>query len=175
MSVVASQEIRRRIWRGYDDPGLPVAVWQGRVTVTGDASGGSATLQIELWPEAQPGAGHFFNLEALEMTDSQGGGDFQLLFINFGMAIAGAFANREWTIPMTFNQGNNGAIAINDQLAKPIFLGQPSIPAGRAALSVLATNDDGTVYDFYAEGYVWEPRSVQAQGGLRRPVGSLWG
>jgi len=38
-----------------------------------------------------------------------------------------------------------------------------------------ADNVDGKAVFVRAEGYIWEARSVQAMGGLRRPTDSLYG
>lgn len=177
MTVLGQSSIIRRIWRGWDNPSLPVATWIGRATVTGDLSGGDAIMQIELWPEAQAGAGHFFNVEQIMVqTDGDNDGVYSLIAINFSHPIDGALSNLEWSIQMKGNElGNNAMLLGEAMLPRPLFLGQPQLPDGRAALSLTADNTDAEVYQFQAEGYVWEPRSVQAPGGLQRPPGALYG
>jgi len=58
----------------------------------------------------------------------------------------------------------------------PLFLGSVAPVASLAAtIEVGADNIDATSFTVTIQGYIWEPRSIQAPGGLRRPVDSLYG
>lgn len=179
MAIVAEAGIKQRIWRGYDDPGLPVGMWVGWVGVTGDVSGGTMTALMEfepseLLPNRRPG--RFYNIEALECTfTSEAANPAELLLINWSVAVDGAQTNRSWTLPMLSNEGGNSALGISNQLHKPIFLGQPAIRGVTASVRAILDNDNGTTLVLWAEGYIWEGRSTQSEGGLRRPVDSLYG
>lgn len=179
MAIIGQAGIRQRIWRGYDDPGLPVGMYVGWAQVTGDVSGGDSTVLLnyepsELKPAQRPG--RFYNIEQLEIFQSTLATDVgQLLLINWSVEIDAAFTNRQYTAQLTLNQGGDSALRIQDKLTRPIFLGQAAQRGTTASVRYVSDNVDGTVIVLWCEGYIWEPRSVQSEGGLRRPADSLYG
>jgi len=58
----------------------------------------------------------------------------------------------------------------------PLFLGGAApVPALAAQVEVGTNNVNMATLLVTIQGYIWEPRSVQAEGGLRRPIDSLYG
>lgn len=154
-------------------------MWVGWVQVTGDGSGGDATAILQFDPaELTPNRKHgrFYNIEQLELSQSTGLSDTaQLHIINFSVQVGGAFTNRQMSVQLTANQGGNGAVLLQNALARPIFLGQAAQRGTTNSIRMVLDNVNSVVYVMWAEGYIWEGRSTQAVGGLRRPVDSLYG
>lgn len=179
MAVTATETIRQRIWRGYDDPGLPVGMWAGWVQATGDVSGGDVSAHLDFDPvELSPNrrAGRFYNIEQLEMSQSASGNDAaQLLLVNWSIEINGAFTNREYVAQLSTTQAGTSSLFLQNTLRRPIFLGQAAQRGVTASVRMVLDNVDSVVYIMWAEGYIWEGRSTQHPGGLRRPVDSLYG
>lgn len=179
MSTLNTANIRQRLWRGYDDPGLPVGTWVGWVNVQHDASGGDASAILNLEPSSEPDlrlTGRFYNVEALEIFGTQGTNDTgELLIVNFSVLIDNAATNRAWTFNVFGNQGGNQALELLQQLSRPLFLGQARTPGIDASIRATIDNVDTEDHTLWAEGYIWEGRSTQSEGGLRRPVDSLYG
>lgn len=58
----------------------------------------------------------------------------------------------------------------------PLFLGASApVPSLSAAVQFGVNNIDLTQLTVTIQGYIWEPRSLLAAGGLRRPTDSLYG
>jgi len=179
MSVVGTASVRQRIWRGYDDPGLPTGMWVGHLAQAGDASGGTLRIIFEFKQEADPVSARFFNLE--QMTVHQTG-----TAVNINSALAAQNFDRagntqipamEWVFELHENSRVSSIAANFRELPQfPIFLGQLSLDSADATLLLVQTgNVDGSTLFATVQGYIWEPRSTQAPGGLRRPVDSLFG
>ena len=178
MAVTVTVGARQRSWRGYDDPGLPVGMWFAWVVAEGDASGGDQTLIIEFDPvEIAQISGRFWNVEALEVQNTRGTteGPAALHIINFAPLIGGAAINRMMTVRLVVNELAAQAIDVADRLPRPIFLGTSALRTVTASIRIVLDNSDTFDTTFWAEGYIWEGRSVLSQGGLRRPVDSLYG
>jgi len=166
-----------RPWRGYDDPGLPVGMYFGQGAVTGDASGGDMSVLFQFKGEAEPVSGRFFNIEQFNVFHSGVilvSGHVQLT--NFETLGPVGLVNRQWRFELQSNA--NGVAAINQAtyIPLPLFLGSVAPVRDLAAqVAVGIDNVDLTSLVATIQGYIWEPRSIQAEGGLRRPVDSLYG
>ena len=177
MSVAVSDAISIRPWRGYDDPGLPVGMYFAQNAVTGDGTGGNMTVIFEFKGESEPVSGRFFNLEQMEAHRSGGtavaGG---LQATNFETLGPVGLVNRNWLMRIEDNSNGVSPISEENYLHLPIFIGSAAPVASLAAqLEVSIANVDLTSFVVTIQGYIWEPRSIQAEGGLRRPVDSLYG
>jgi len=177
MTVSVANAISIRQWRGYDDPGLPVGMYFAQNAVTGDASGGRMLVIFEFKGEGAPVSGRFFNVEQINIFHS----DFTaragfIQATNFETLGPVGLVNRQWKTQLTGNGNSVGALTAPQYFPLPVFLGSVAPVASLAAqLEVGTTNIDLTSYVVTIQGYIWEPRSVQAEGGLRRPVDSLYG
>lgn len=176
MSVIASGRIQQRLWRGYDDPGLPVGSYVGWLQATGDASAGSTFQQIVFEPEAQNLTGRYFSLEFVAMqADFPADLEAKLLLLGFSPQVEGAFTNRELTLPLITNLAGDASPTPAGLLSRPVFLGQTTLAVTGSSVQSILPNLDGTVSVLWVEGYIWEARSNQAPGGVRRPVDALYG
>lgn len=177
MSVVVNESIHRRPWRGYDDPGLPVGMYFAQSSVTGDASAGNMNVLFQFKQESDAVSGFFYNLEQFNVFHSQASfkaGAIQVT--NFETLGPVGLINRQYRFEIEDNV--NGVAALSDQLyiPLPLFLGAVAPVASLAAqLEFSIANVDVTSFVASIQGYIWEPRSIQAAGGLRRPVDSLYG
>jgi len=177
MTISVINGIAIRPWRGYDDPGLPVGMWYAQNAVTGNASGGDMLILFEFKGEAEPVSGRFYNLEQLNVFHSDNNTKTGHVALNNWETIGPVgLVNRQWKIELADNA--NGVSAMNDvmYLPLPLFFGSVAPVAELAAsLEVGVNNVDLTSLVATVQGYIWEPRSIQAPGGLRRPIDSLYG
>lgn len=176
MTVTAINSISPRPWRGYDDPGLPVGMYFAQNAVTGDASGGLMNVFFTFKGEGEPVSGRFYNLEQINIFHSDPAAKVgRVVVSNFETLGPVGLVNRQ----RKFNLTSNASVsAMGDLLYFPLpwFLGSVAPVVSLAAdLQVGILNVDLTSLVVSIQGYIWEPRSVQAEGGLRRPVDSLYG
>jgi len=177
MTVSVVDSISRRPWRGYDDPGLPVGMWIGQNSVTGDASGGNMLVIMEFKGEDEPVSGRFFNLEQFNVFHSNTSTKVGALQItNFETTFSVGLVNRLYFFELEFNARSVSALNDRIHIPLPLFMGSVAPVASLAAQIEFSTpNVDLSSFVVTAQGYIWEARSVQAEGGLRRPVDSLYG
>jgi len=177
MTVSVLTHVQQRPWRGYEDPGLPVGMYISQNAVTGDASGGDMVVIFVFRGEGSAASGRFYNIEQVDAHHSVASTrPFALKATNWDLTGPAGLVNREWTAELTDN--SNGVSAMNTirQFPLPIFLGITAPVASLAAqLEFSVNNVDVTSLVVTVQGYIWEPRSVLTEGGLRRPVDSLYG
>lgn len=176
MSISAEVHIRNRPWRGYDDPGLPSGMWYAWVGVTGDSSGGDRIARILFETEATPLTGRHYSIEQLESHDERDTSITVAMFlIGCSQFIDGSLANRQYTVALVSNENEDAALQTGQMLPRPIFLGQRDQVDAAMTAQFHNANSDGNTFFVRLEGYIWEARSIQAPGGLRRPADSLYG
>ncbi len=179
MSVVGFASVRQRIWRGYDDPGLPAGMYVAHLAQAGDASGGTLRIVFEFKKEADPVSARFYNLEqfSAHQTGTAININAALTTQNFDRAGNDQIPAMEWVYELHENSRASVIAANFRELPQfPIFLGQISLDISDATLVIVETgNVDGSTLFATIQGYIWEPRSTQAPGGLRRPADSLFG
>jgi len=146
--------------------------------VTGDGSGGNMTVIFEFKGEGEPVSGRFFNLEQWSAHRSgvvTSGGSMQAT--NFETLGPVGLVNRNWRFEIESNgAGVSPPRQQDSRIPIPLFLGSVAPIASLAAsLDFAIPNTTATSWVVTIQGYIWEPRSVQAEGGLRRPVDSLYG
>jgi len=176
VTVSVTNSVSNRPWRGYDDPGLPVGMWVGQNAVTGDGSGGDMIVFMDFKAEGEPISGRQWNLEQINIfhsdTTTRVG---HVVLNNFEILGPVGLVNRQWRFEIEDNADNVAALTNQIYLPLPLFLGQAEIPDFPCQLEVGINNINMTSLVVTAQGYIWEARSVQAEGGLRRPVDSLYG
>jgi len=177
MTVSVFDSISIRPWRGYDDPGLPVGMYFAQNAVTGDASGGDMLILFQFKGENEPVSGRFFNIEQVNVFHSAAPNkDGHFVANNWETIGPVGLVNRQWKFTLTANDNGVSAMSNNLYFPLPIFLGSVAPIASLAAdFEVGIDNVDLTSLVATIQGYIWEPRSIQAPGGLRRPVDSLYG
>jgi len=179
MTITLATGIAQRIWRGYDDPGLPVGMYLALSSVTGDMSGGSMNISFRFRGEGQPISGRFYNVEQLEVNRTGAPIAGNLASVNFSDSVGPTgLINWERRLSLSVLGGVlvNGLNLGESGITLPLFLGTPEANVDLAGeLIVGFANTDGLVLAAGIQGYIWEGRSVMAEGGLRRPVDSLYG
>jgi len=178
MSVAATGGIIPRMWRGYDDPGLPVGAYIGNNVLIGDVTGGLNQIDFIFKREFAPADGRFYNIEQLNVfhtiaTFVNGGLEVRN-FETLGPFLIGA---REWRFDLLDNGNANATISSYVAgIPLPLFIGQTSrLQSLDSVVSFTVPNINVVVHSVTIQGYIWEPRSILAPGGLRRPLDSLYG
>lgn len=175
MSVVAVFPVIQRPWKGYQDPGLPVGMWIAQGTVTGDMTGGSATVIFVFKGEGEPLGARFYNIEQLEFSSTEAGrANAGLRIFNFDVIGTTGLVTRSIHLEIETDDIADASLK-SGQVRLPIFLGRPQLVDLEA--QVLFRTNNTTIETIFAtaQGYIWEPRSLLIDGGLRRPLDSLYG
>jgi len=176
MGVSVVGPIFIRPYRGFDNPAFPVAHWVAGEFVIGDLSGGTSDFTIVFKPGGQPLSGRLFNIEELSISESANAGEFRSLQ-SIGMdRFNPLLGPTTWDLAFVLQSGNfeatQPAILAN---AFPAFLGAAVSVASVAALQYTGTNSNGNIVRLRAMGYIWEARSILAEGGPQRPPTALYG
>lgn len=176
MTVIQDIHVGRRSSRGYDDPGLPVGIYVAQGLVTGDATGGDMRLLYGFKEEGDAASGRFYNIEQIDLhIGNTSAANIRMRALNFDFVGAFGLIDREWAA-RTRNNGTATALSTDTQFPLPLYLGLAA-PVAELVSSVIfdTPNVNGVGFTATIQGYIWEPRSVLSEGGLRRPVDSLFG
>jgi len=153
-------------------------MYRAEGTVTGDVSGGLELVQFIFRAESNPVSGRFFNIEQLAVMRVGSATNGFLQTFNFEEVAPTGLVNMEYHLRLELDIGTFGSAldGKNGGPALPLFLGSPDAVADlEAQVNIGFTNVDGVALAAMIQGYIWEPRSIMAEGGLRRPVDSLYG
>jgi len=177
MTVIFDSHVQQRTWRGYDDPGLPVGMYITQGSVLGDVSGGNQLIIHTFKGEGEPASGRFYNIEQVDCHYTATGTEaIFLVATNWEVSGPTGLINRQWRATLQNNSNGVGAMSTDLQFPLPLFLGITApVPSLAAQLEIGVDNNDGETFFSTIQGYIWEPRSVMAEGGLRRPQDSLYG
>ncbi len=176
MSVQAVFPVLQRPWRGYADPGLPVGMWIAQGTVLGDASGTNQGVVFVFKEEGEPLGGRFYNLEQMEVHSTLASLSFAALVLeNFDIISTTGLVNREYHLRLTSDGITTSSLQEYQSAVLPIFMGRPSLVGLQTQLRVRVANTLNETLFFTGQGYIWEPRSLLVDGGLRRPIDGLYG
>lgn len=177
MTVSADVGIRQRTWAGYTDPGLPVGMYRSEQVVTGDVSGGVMLVQFIFRAEANAVTGRFYNIEQLEVMRAGVAVNGNLQTFNFERVGPSGLVNMEHRLRLELDGGTFGSsLDMDASVEMPLFLGSPQALADlEAQVNIIFPNTNAVAMAAIIQGYIWEPRSILAEGGLRRPVDSLYG
>lgn len=180
MSVTGTPRlITIRPFTGYRDPSLPIAMWLGSANVTGDGSLGVMSAIIAFTLASAPRSGNLYSLEQVTAHATLGAPshNFRLTAdnmesissdgINQRFQAVGSFSSGPDTIAADLNLGALAAL-------RGIFLGTQAIGLAMASLILADINEDTSILTLIAQGYVWGPRSVLAEGGPSRPLQGLY-
>jgi len=174
MTVAANFPVIQRPWAGYTDPGLPVGMWIAQGSLLGDASGGNQTIFFNFKGEGEPLGARFYNLEQVEVHSTrsvtQQNGTINL--DNFDIVGSTGLINRRILVSIFAEGTTNSSMP---PLRLPIFVGRPQLVDLASDIALQMANVDLETIFFTGQGYIWEPRSLLMDGGLRRPLESLYG
>lgn len=178
MSVSSIVPIQPRMWRGYDDPGLPVGAYIAHAVTLGDMSGGTNILEFSFKLAGEPISGRFYNIEQLNAFITQDiSQDGSLQALNFERVATFMVGQRVWRLPMAGDGVTSASFfTYGASVEFPLFLGQTSrVVAEGSSVRMVTDNVNVQAYSGLIQGFIWEPRSVMAEGGLRRPLDSIYG
>jgi len=178
MTVITTGPIVPRMWRGYDDPGLPVGAYIGHNLVVGDVTGGTAFVEFNFKQINEPATGRFYSLEQCNIFTTT------TSFVNGSMAVrffdrTGPFqiSVRQYRFELKTDGISNAALRYNEDFPPmPLFLGQSTRlqnELSRVAFEI--ANINLVVFQVVIQGFIWEARSILAEGGLRRPLDTVYG
>ena len=175
MSVVATFPVLQRPWRGYSDPGLPVGMWVAQGTILGDASGGTQAVLFNFKGEGDPLGGRFYNVEQIEAhSTTLSTASAELSLQSFDVIGSTGLVTRRIHFLLITDAITNASLQ-TDTIRLPIFLGRPQLIDIASEVAFSTVNQLNETFFATAQGYIWEPRSVLTEGGLRRPLDSLYG
>lgn len=178
MSVISNGPVVPRMWRGYDDPGLPVGAYIGHNVVTSDATGGNANIEFDFKLQGEPASGRFYNIEQVN------------IFVTAAALVEGSMAvrlfDRTGPFQVSVRQyrfelqrdgaGNACLHHFQGFPPLPLFLGQSTRLANELSrVAFQIPNIDLVVFQVVIQGLIWEARSILSEGGLRRPIDSVYG
>lgn len=176
MTISVSFPIFPRPWQGYDDPGLPIGMWIGQGETLGDASGGNQNVSLIFKGEGELLGARFYNLEQVEahstnLTLAVG----SLVLENFDVNGPTGLADRRLHLPFGSDGVTNSALIDGIGPRLPKFLGRPVVVDVITQIRLQVANVLNETVFFTAQGFIWLPRSLLEDGGLRRPVDSMYG
>jgi len=177
VTVSVTDLITPRPWRGYDDPGLPVGMYFAQNAVTGNASGGDMIVFFTFKEEGGPITGRFYNVEQYNVFHSASAGKSgHMVATNWESVSPAGLVNRQWRYELAANADGGSAEKGDVYIPMPLFLGAAApLVDLKSTLEFGIDNVDLTSLVVSIQGYIWEARSMQAEGGLRRPADSLYG
>lgn len=175
MTISAVFPVIQRPWKGYEDRGLPVGMWIAQGTTLGDASGGANNVIFVFKAEGEPLGARFYNIEQIEAHNTlPTNADAMLVIENFDIVGPTGLVNRRSHFNLLASV-SDAALSAQEHTLLPIFLGRPQLVGLSSQIRLEGTNTLNETQFFTAQGYIWEPRSLLEDGGLRRPLDSLYG
>lgn len=174
MAIIAIADVVSRKFSGYEDPRYPSGFWVGAGQVTGDASGGDSTLQLNFNPATSLFNSQYYSIEQF-MISIIANANFlvDMLIANFDLFTP--ITGQRYTIPVI---GSEASIANIDLLQhkgmRGLFLGQASNTDTAQSLSFIIDNTTNEVMNVFVQGYIWGVRSTMVEGGPQRPPTGLY-
>jgi len=175
MSVSVDTQHFRRPFAGWEDPALPEAIWVASSSALGDGGGGVREIRVVLQAAGQARSGNMFSLEQLTLRETNlSGTNYLVETVNMD-TVGGLVGQAGYmqTLGLT-NLVDGSANVAQGKTAQPLFLGAP-FAIGIAVVAFRTDNITGQTFSVFAQGYIWGPRSILAEGGPRRPAGSIFG
>jgi len=176
MPITSSIDVTMRRFQGYADPRFPIGQWSRQEVVVGTGDGGDLTLNFVFH---QPAAGinpNLYSLERFFAIDTSGSANV-LGLRTINMDEPGGPDTGLWAVAleMVVTEGGYQALRPSDLSGLAgTFLGRTSNQAATASLTIELDNILGNRLTVGAGGYVWDTRSIMADGGPCRPIPSLY-
>ena len=176
MAVTAPVRVELLPWRGFDDPAFPSNAWIAQRSTDGDASGGNIANRIIFQLATDALSARLYNIEQLHISQVTNAViQAQIEIVNMGhLAVDRALTDYRYALAL--NAGASAGGISPSSLNHPLFLGAPNMAGAQSHVGIEIPNAGaGETLIVTAWGYVWEPRSILAPGGLQRPLGSPFG
>jgi len=174
MSVSLDAPVRRREWGGVEDRRLPIGMWESQGVITGDATGGSAAVNLVFQPAAAPTLdGNLYSLEQLAIQVSEANA-------RTARVATGNMGNLGGALTYAVDLQPVGGVGVAAMLGRDmdvfrgLFLGSAILTGSRVLLGVTLINTDTVLLIVQAEGYIWGSRSRSVLGGPQRPPAGLY-
>lgn len=177
MSVVGESSIVPRAWRGFDDPSYPVGMYVANFVVIGDVTGGNMTVIFPFKEDGIPASGRLYNIEQISVFTSLNIDPPLQGFIRvLGFDSVGPFIIGERNYRFDILGGSSVISSGTNFPPMPLFLGHTGRLEGTSSeIQIGTTNVVAVLLSADIQGYIWEPRSILAEGGLKRPADILYG
>lgn len=181
MAVSTTTEVSYRRFQGYSTPQYPTGYWYARQAQLGDATGGTQSVIFQFVPAtATQLNSNMFSLEEISATASNNvtayAGVVSHNLDSFGLP-TGANAKGVWLYQVgtsTFPVIGSSLFARDAAALVPWFLGSQRLTGMMTGLEFATPNVNLSLLTVYAQGYIWGPRSVLADGGPQRPPNRLY-
>jgi len=178
MTIGVGQRVRHVPFRGANDPSLPSGIWQGDVESTGDASGGTNSVDF-IFANSGEEDDSFYSLEQFGDQLDQDSARARLFIIN------NQHNYRAPTTPITSSyQAEEAGVGLSSRTGwpahamgfLPLFLGTspPAVALVQLFIRWTVTNVNTIAYRVHAWGYRWGPRAFDTPTGPRRPLGGVF-
>ena len=176
MTVQTNFRIDTNPWRGFQEDALPASSYIAQGVEVGDASGGAAIIKFLFQIASDPLSSRLFNIEQLMLSTTQSLTQIANGVIsNMGhLAPDRPLADRQFSVQL-LTSPSEFAASRNQEFGTSMFLGAPSGAGLECGVEFRFDNADLSVFRATIQGYIWEPRSILAPGGLQRPTTALWG
>lgn len=151
--------------QGPESP-FPLALWVAGATLTGDASGGEASLILQLPPR------EVYSLDGVAVGGMLAEAVDLVWQPELSEGEQTSFA-QQWSATLVTEPAGNFRIPARDQFSPrsmPLSLGAP-FGTRPPQLTVVATNTNLVEFDLNAWGYMWPRRVLTLPGGPRRLLG----
>lgn len=176
MTVTGEETVEYRRFNGYRDPRYPEGTWWGVVSVTGDASGGFALLQLIFTLSSQGGRNsRLYSLEQVSIDSSLTTAAVPRLQTTNMSGPRGVSLAHRYALPIILTEATNAPTIDAQHLSfLPLFLGEQRSVGVESNVNVTFINVNTIFFAFEAQGYWWGTRSILADGGPQRPPTGLY-
>lgn len=172
MSVEADIDVVRLPYNGWVEPALPVGQWQAQGQLSGDASGGFSVINV-IFARVQAAPNEqLYNIEQMNVRNNGTTTDRGIMNVINMWAVDGG--STTFGIPLIAADTSGGLQLDVSGLNLPIWLSSQQDNVSQAECEFVFDNVNGIVNRITMQGYVWNPRSILAEGGPQRPLGALW-
>ena len=178
MAVSEDVPVVLRRFNGFSDPRMPIGFWAGQGIVTGTATGGSSFINFILAPAQANRLSLMFSLEQLTCKTSDVTATSAVLDVAGCDEMSTRFSVIRPEVAFVLEAVADPSFATirADMLPglRGIWLGEQIDPTIGMSMNVGTPNINLEVFSARAQGYVWNPRSVLADGGPGRPPTGLY-
>jgi len=147
---------------------LPEAIWYTQAAIAGDVSGGHMEVSLILNASGDTRSGRSWSIEVSCPRVSGGATDDIARFVcnnldNIGPGLTNplnkAFAQRLLFADSTVDAPSVAVVAAD--MHPSLFLGSQGASSNDAEINMQMDNNDGTIFAWYAAGYVWGPEALR--------------
>ena len=173
MSVITVADISYRPDAGWPEAGLPDRIWEVSQESTGDASGGSNSIQVNLKAAGVP-PGNLFSLENIAVRHGASGVVVGNISTSGMRTAAPGFDVSQYNINLIDDPTGAISLGLLNEANPRLFLGRGASAGTAGTVTFTFVNTTVIVLRVVASGYMWTPGAINAVGGVRRPLSGLF-